>query len=341
MPTRVFVVDDSALMRKIIKDLIESDPELKVVGTASDGIHVLEKLDVINPDVITLDVNMKLMDGLTTLKLIMEKHPIPVIMLSNATRKGAEETLKALEYGAIDYVAKPSGEISLDLEKIRDELITKIKAAAKAKIVKHEDIASVSVPNEETFKENLIVIGASTGGPPAIEKILKSLPENTPSLLIVQHMPPGFTRSFARRLSTLCSFEVKEAEEGDYITWGKALVAPGGYHMIVREDKTVHLVDPPLVHGIKPSVDYAMKTAAEVFRSKTIGVLLTGMGRDGVFGMMEIKRYGGKTIAQDEASCAVFGMPKAAIEAGCVDEVLPLSMIPRGIIRMCLSSHGG
>ncbi|MEM0313863.1 MAG: chemotaxis response regulator protein-glutamate methylesterase [Candidatus Bathyarchaeia archaeon] len=334
---RVLVVDDSALMRRMIRDLIQSDPEIRVIDTASNGVEMLEKLQTLTPDVVTLDVNMKIMDGLTALKLIMEKHPLPVIMLSNATREGAEETLKALEYGAIDYVAKPSGEISLDIEKIRDELIAKVKAAAKAKIIKYEYMTSEEAPYMETDKDNVILIGASTGGPPAIEKILRSLPENVPPILVVQHMPPGFTQSFAARLNSLCSFEVKEAKEGDPIVPGQALLAPGGYHMIVGDDKKVHLLENPPIHGVRPAVDPMMITAAGVYRSKTIGVLLTGMGRDGVSGMREIKRFGGRTIAQDETSCTVFGMPKAAIEAGCVDKVLPLFKIPGEIMRMCKS----
>lgn len=332
---RVLVVDDSALMRRMISDLIQSDPEIKVIGTASDGVEMLEKLEALTPDVVTLDVNMKIMDGLTALKIIMEEHPLPVIMLSNTTRRGAEETLKALEYGAIDYVAKPSGEISLDIEKIRDELIAKVKAAAKAKIINYEYMTSEKIPYAETLKDNVILIGASTGGPPAIERILRSLPENVPPILVVQHMPPGFTQSFAARLNSLCSFEVSEARDGEPIVPGRALLAPGGYHMIVGDDNKVRLLETPPIHGVRPAVDPMMITAAEVYRSKTIGVLLTGMGRDGVSGMKEIKRFGGKTIAQDETSCTVFGMPKAAIEAGCVDKVLPLSKIPGEIIRMC------
>lgn len=335
MLIRVLVVDDSALMRKMIKNFIDSDPELTVVGTAFDGVDALEKIRTLSPQVVTLDVNMPRMDGLETLKIIMERHPIPVIMLSSITQEGADTTFKALEYGAVDYVTKPSGEISLDIEKVKEELLTKIKTAAKAKIVKHERIQPMMPLLQRRLKEKVVLIGASTGGPPAIEKILSSLPENVPPILIVQHMPPGFTKSFAKRLNGLCSLAVKEAEEGDDLRLGQALLAPGGYHMIVGKDKKVHLDESPPVHGVRPAVDPMMKTAAEVFRSETIGVLLTGMGRDGALGMKEIKKYGGRTIVQDEASCTVFGMPKAAIEEGCVDEILPLSTIPKEIIRLC------
>lgn len=331
----MLVVDDSVLMRRMIKCLLESDPELTVVGTAADGVDALEKIPTLAPNVVTLDVNMPRMDGLETLKLIMERHPLPIIMLSSITKDGAEATFKALEYGAVDYIAKPSGDISLDIEKVREELLAKIKTAAKAKLVKHESIPLMQIPRRQKIKEKVILIGASTGGPPAIEKILSSLPEVVPPILIVQHMPPSFTKSFAERLNSICSFEVKEAEEGDPLKVGCALLAPGGYHMTVGRDNKVHLDESPPIHGVRPAVDPMMKTAAEVFRSKAVGVLLTGMGRDGALGMKEIKMYGGHTIAQDEASCTVFGMPKAAIDEGCVDEILPLSSIPRAILRLC------
>ncbi|MEM2904035.1 MAG: response regulator, partial [Candidatus Bathyarchaeia archaeon] len=202
-------------MRKMIKDLLNSDPEVTVVGTAVNGVDALEKIRELSPDVVTLDVNMPKMDGLETLKRIMSEHPLPVVMLSNLTKEGAEATLKALEYGAVDYIAKPSGEISLDIEKVRGELITKVKTAARAKLIRHKPILPLEISSCKI--DRVVLIGASTGGPPAIEKILSCLPEAAPPILIVQHMPPGFTRSFAERLNRYCKFEVKEAEEGDRI----------------------------------------------------------------------------------------------------------------------------
>ncbi|MEM2241972.1 MAG: chemotaxis response regulator protein-glutamate methylesterase [Candidatus Bathyarchaeia archaeon] len=327
------MVDDSALMRKMIKDLLNSDPEVTVVGTAVNGVDALEKIRELSPDVVTLDVNMPKMDGLETLKRIMSEHPLPVVMLSNLTKEGAEATLKALEYGAVDYIAKPSGEISLDIEKVRGELITKVKTAARAKLIRHKPILPLEISSCKI--DRVVLIGASTGGPPAIEKILSCLPEAAPPILIVQHMPPGFTRSFAERLNRYCKFEVKEAEEGDRIQPGKALIAPGGYHMIVGSDKRVHLDESPPIHGVKPAVDPMMMTAAEVFKSKNVGVLLTGMGSDGALGMKMVKQHGGYTIAQDEETSVIFSMPKAAIEAGCVDKILPLAEIPIEIMRVC------
>jgi two-component system chemotaxis response regulator CheB len=329
---RVLIVDDSVFMRKVISDLISSDPELNVVGTAIDGVDALEKISKLHPDVVTLDVAMPRMDGLTAVRHIMEQCPIPIIMLSSTTSEGAETTLKALEYGAVDYVLKPSGAISLDIHKVRDELVDKIKAAAHARLVRHDHVVGSSIPPLRSSRGKIVLLGASTGGPPAIEDILLELPENSPPVLIVQHMPPGFTRSFAERLDHLCKFRVKEAKEEDLIVQGQALLAAGGYHMTIGRDRRVHLDTGPLVHGVRPSVDPMMETAADVYGSRAIGVLLTGMGRDGASGMEAIKKKGGSTIAQDEATSTIFGMPRAAIEKGVVDKVLPLNKISHVLI---------
>jgi len=332
---RVLVVDDSAFMRKMITDMINSDSQLTVVGTAFDGLDALKKIPKLQPDVVTLDVNMPRVDGLTTLKYIMKRHPLPVIMLSSATQKGAKITFKALKYGAVDYVPKPSGPISLDIEKIKNDLIAKIKTVARAKIAIHKPTTGPPIQIKQKLKDKIIVIGASTGGPPALEEIVSKFPKNIPPILIVQHMPPAFTKPFAKRLDELCSFTVKEAEEGDSIGPGRALLAPGGYHMIVTKRGRIHLDTGSPVHGLRPAVDPLMKTVADIYQSATIGVILTGMGRDGASGMKAIKEHGGVTIVQDEATCAVFGMPKAAIEEGCVDRILPLSQIPQEIVRWC------
>jgi two-component system chemotaxis response regulator CheB len=322
-------------MRKIIADILSSDPELEVVGTAFDGVDALSKVATLHPDVMTLDVAMPRMDGLSTLKSIMEQNPIPIVMVSSATREGAETTLKALEFGAIDYVTKPSGEISLNMSGVKNDLITKIKNARNVKIIKHEQMIYEPIQHTQQFKSKVILMGASTGGTQAIEGILTKLPEDTPPILMVQHMPAGFTKSFAERLRRLCKFEVKEAEEGDNIVARRALLAPGGYHMTVGHDERVHLNTEPAMHGVRPAVDPMMETAAKVYQSRTIGVILTGMGRDGALGMKTVKNFGGTTIAQDESTSTIFGMPKAAIEEGCVDETLPISEIPKEIVRKC------
>lgn len=335
MALRVLVVDDSAFMRKIVTNMINSDPKLTAVGTAFDGLDALKKISQLRPDVITLDVNMPRMDGLTTLKRIMRQRPLPVVMLSAATQEGAETTFTALKLGAVDYIPKPSGQISLDIEKVRNELVNKIKTAAQAKIVTHEPEVCSPVQAKQIVKDKIITIGASTGGPPALEEILVQLPENTPPILIVQHMPSGFTRSFAKRLDRLCSFEVKEAEDGDTINQGRALIAPGGYHMKVTGEGRIQLDCGPTEHGVRPAVDPMMRTTAEIYSSEAIGVILTGMGRDGSSGMKAIKENGGRTIAQDEETSTVFGMPKMAIQEGSIDKILPLSKIPKQIMQWC------
>ena len=332
---QVLVVDDSALMRKMIADIIGSDPELNVVGTAVDGIDAVRQVETLHPDAMTLDIMMPRMDGLATLKHIMDRHPLPIIIVSSTTREGTETTLKALEYGAIDYVTKPSGEISLNMSDVKNDLITKIKNARNAKIIKHEQMIYKPIQHKQEFKSKVILIGASTGGPPALERILTKLPQDTPPILIVQHMPAGFTKSFAMRLQRGCKFEVKEAEEGDKIVSQRALVAPGGYHMTIGQDEKVHLNTKPAIYGIRPAVDPMMETAAKTYQSKTIAVILTGMGRDGAQGMKAVKNHGGATIAQDEATSTIFGMPKAAIEERCVDEILPIFEIPQEIVRRC------
>jgi len=330
---KVFVVEDSIFMRNVISDIINSDPQLQVIDTARDGEEALSKLDYLEPDVITLDIEMPRMDGLSVLKQIMKRKPKPVIMLSALTKEGAIYTLKALEYGAVDYISKPSGNISLDLHTIKDEIISKIKMAASANLSKLK-IKSINIEPCE-LADNVVAMGASTGGPQALTYILASLPQSIPPILIVQHMPEGFTRLFAERLDRLCKFRVKEAEEGDYISKELALIAPGGFHMTVSKTGRIILDRTPPIHGVRPAVDPTMTSVARSYRSRAIGVLLTGMGRDGAYGMRKIKEHGGVTIAQDEKTSVVFGMPKAAIDEGCVDVVLPLHKIPIEIMRRC------
>ncbi|WGM90639.1 MAG: chemotaxis response regulator protein-glutamate methylesterase [Candidatus Bathyarchaeum tardum] len=332
---KVLVVDDSAFMRKVITKIVDSDPDLTVVGSAFDGLNALKKIKELDPDVITLDVNMPRMDGLTTLKEIMKTNPKPVVMVSATTKEGAETTFKALRLGAVDYIQKPSGQISLDIEKVRNELVEKIKTAAEANLVTHEHETYSPIKIKQEIAEKIITIGASTGGPPAVEEVLVHLPENSPPILIVQHMPKGFTKLFAERLDKLCSFQVKEAEKGDKIEHGLTLIAPAGQHMTVSGNGRIKLDKGPNIHGVRPAVDPMMKTAARVFQDQVIGVILTGMGRDGSWGMKAIKEKGGKTIAQNKKTCTVYGMPKIAIEEGNVDKILPITKIPQQIIKWC------
>ncbi|MDK2871614.1 MAG: two-component system, chemotaxis family, protein-glutamate methylesterase/glutaminase [bacterium] len=340
---RVLVVDDSALMRRVITDMLGEDPEIEVIGTARDGYDAIKKIHELKPDVVTLDIEMPKLDGLNTLGYIMSEVPLPVIMLSSYTREGAEATLKALEYGAFDFVPKPSGPISLDIRKVKEELIAKIKAAYRAdlsrlkfllpkrerKIEKVEKAPSLKV-------SAVVAIASSTGGPRALQEVIPKLPADIKaSILIVQHMPKGFTKSLADRLDSLSQIDVKEAKENDILTEGTALVAPGDYHMVIKggeEGAKVKLTQDPPVWGVRPSADVTMSSVADLFKGRVVGVVLTGMGRDGANGLRKIKEYGGVTIAEDKSTCVVFGMPKVAIEEGAADVVAPLHEIADRIV---------
>ncbi|MCL7413268.1 MAG: chemotaxis response regulator protein-glutamate methylesterase [ANME-2 cluster archaeon] len=337
---RVLIVDDSAFMRTLISDIVDDDPELEVIDTASNGLVAIEKNVQLRPDVILMDVEMPKLDGITALSHIMDNNPTPVVMLSNLTQKGTHTTIKALEAGAVDFIPKPSGSISLNIHSIAEEIVKKVKLAAKVNLKTsraHRILPLPSVEMKNSIK--VIVIGASTGGPQTLASILKRLPRNIPPVFIVQHMPAEFTGPLADRLNSLCVFDVREAKEGDRIKPGQALLAPGGHHMTVKRSKLdnyeiIRLNTDPPVNSIRPSVDVTMQSVVDVYGDNTIGVLLTGMGCDGAKGMCSIKSSGGKTIAQDQDSCVIFGMPKSAIEGGCVDKVADLSHIPEEIIHM-------
>jgi two-component system chemotaxis response regulator CheB len=347
MTTKVLVVDDSAFMRKIISDIIDEDIHLNVVGTARNGQDALQKINILKPDVITLDVEMPLMDGITTLEQIMTTNPVPVIMLSGLTSEGAEATVKALERGAVDFIAKPVG---INISQLKDELIYKIKTAAKVKVnktIKHPDsrqprrliVSNLPVGKTALFgnADKILVMGTSTGGPKALQEVLPLLPENFPApILIVQHMPPGFTKSLANRLNSLCAIRVKEAEEGEVLYQGVAYIAPGDFHLTIAKDNyhlVVKLTTDPLVNGHRPSVSVMMESVCNNFHGKIIGVIMTGMGSDGVEGMKLIKEKKGITIAEAEETCVVFGMPKAAIQANCIDQIIPLHDIADETIK--------
>ncbi len=340
---RVLVVDDSFLMRKIISDIINADPSLEVVDKAKDGKEALEKVFTLKPDVITLDVNLPSLDGIDVLKEVMQKQPTRVIMLSAHTQPGASATIRALELGAVDFIAKPSGEVSLDIHKLKEEIIFKIKMASKIELdkflftLKRPSITLERVAREFVSLKKLVVIGASTGGPKAILEIMQNIPANIPAaFLIVQHMPEGFTRSFAERISWQSGIKVKEAEDGDIILGGKGFVAAAGYHTVLVKDGEqlkVKLNQDALVNFVRPSVDVTLSSVAEVFGKDTIGVILTGMGKDGLEGARKIKEKGGLIIVQDETTSVIWGMPKVIYEAGLADKVLPIFKIPEAIIE--------
>ena len=350
----VLVVDDSAFMRKVITELLESHEQLSVIDTARNGIDALKKIEKNPPDVITLDVEMPKMNGLDFLKRLMGKKPIPVVMLSSVTAEGSKETIKALELGAFDFITKPSGSISLDIDKVKYELIKKVKLAAKSgvqekinrqikrkntrtkkksiskKVEASQSSASLKFSGSKT---NLLVIGASTGGPKAIKEIMSSLPSTLQiAILIIQHMPAGFTKSLAKRLDKLSDYNVKEAEAGDKVKIGTALLAPGDYHMLIKNGK-VKLSQGPKVHNVRPAIDKTIGSVVKNYKDSIVGILLTGMGKDGAKGMKLIKEFGGQTIAQDEKTSVVYGMPKVAYEMGAIDKVSPVYNIPQEIVN--------
>jgi two-component system, chemotaxis family, protein-glutamate methylesterase/glutaminase len=339
---KVLVVDDSFLMRRIISDIVNSDPHLEVVGKAKDGEEALEDVAALNPDVVTLDINLPVKNGIDVLRDIMKTKPTRVIMLSAYTRAGASATIKALELGAVDFIAKPSGEISLGLEKLRNEIIEKIKLAANFNLNKYlavfKDAGTVPALEEKaTGVKKLVIIGASTGGPKAILTIMKDIPGDTKAaFLIVQHMPKGFTLSFAERIAWETGIRTKEAEDGDIIYPGRAFVAPAGSHMVLARDNDqvkVKLTQDPLVNFVRPSIDVSMSSAVEIFGKDIIGVILTGMGKDGLDGARKIKEAGGRVFVQDEESSVVWGMPGSVSKAGLTDQALPLSQIAEVLVK--------
>ena len=343
-PVRVLVVDDSALMRKLIPQILATDSSIQVVGTAIDGNFGLKKIAELQPQVVTLDLEMPGMSGLDMLREIMRSHRVPVIVVSSHTTQGASISLKALSMGAFDFVAKPS-DVSARMPEIAQELITKIKAAAQSRGVKVAAPAMLNGPPEKAATASgsqptrVVAIGISTGGPAALQYVLPQIPRDfAGTILIVQHMPEGFTDMFSRRLDEICAIRVKEAQSGDLLIPGRALVCPGHRHMKVKKlplgDVAV-LTDETRVNGHRPSVDVLFKSAAEEFGSRTIAVLMTGMGDDGAQGMKRVKDEGGMTIAQSEESCVVFGMPKAAIERGYALRVVDLDALANTLLAQC------
>jgi two-component system chemotaxis response regulator CheB len=334
---RVLVVDDSLLMQRILSDILTSDPQIVIVGTARDGEEAIAKIATLRPNVVTMDIEMPKMNGLTAVRKIMETNPVPVVMISALTQHEAQLTLKALEFGAVDYVPKPSGQISLNMDVVREEILSKIKTAAVANIAPIKPLLpQVQVYAPSKLNDHVICIAASTGGPPAVAKVLNALPADTPPILIVQHMPKGVTRLFAEGLNEKCKFAVREAQEGDKVQPCLALVAPGGYHMVINRDHRVHLTLDPPVNYVRPAADVTMFSLAEVFGASNVAVVLTGMGSEGALGIKAIKQRGGVTIAQDKETSVVYGMPQVALQTGCVDTVAPLNLIPKEIIKACI-----
>ena len=349
MKIKVLIVDDSALIRGVMKEIISSQPDMEVVGVAPDPLVARDLIKQTNPDVLTLDVEMPKMDGLDFLEKLMRLRPMPVVMVSSLTERGSEITMRALELGAVDFVTKPKISIQSGMRDYADLIADKIRAAAKARVkartVPTGERAAGALPalrNPLTSSEKLIIIGASTGGTEAIREFLMQMPSDCPGILIAQHMPEGFTTSFAKRLDSLCKISVREAAGGERILPGHAYIAPGHSHLLLARSGANYITrieqtDP--VNRHRPSVDVLFRSAAISAGKNAVGVILTGMGKDGAAGMLDMKTAGSYNFAQDEASCVVFGMPREAIAIGATHEVGPLLSLP-GMVLNYLATHG-
>jgi two-component system, chemotaxis family, protein-glutamate methylesterase/glutaminase len=345
---RVLVVDDSALMRKLIPAILARDASIEVVGTAMDGAFALKKIQELQPDVVTLDLEMPRMDGMETLRLIMRSAPLPVILFSTHSKEGAYATLKALALGAVDFLQKPKDAAAGRLEEIADQLIEKIKVAKRAagRKLPPAEVDEVAPPRKKGVRsllppKRIVAIGISTGGPNALQFLLAQIPADFPSaILIVQHMPEGFTDMFARRLDECCALEVQEAKSGDLLLSGRVLICPGNRHMMVRQVPHGHMAvlsDSAPVNGHRPSADVLFHSVAQEFGLTAVGIIMTGMGEDGAEGLGAIKAAGGMTIAQSEDSCVVSGMPRAAILKGYANKIVPLE----GLASYLVKHYGG
>lgn len=338
---KVLVVDDSAIVRKIFTEELSKEPDIEVVGAAPDPYVARDKILQTKPDVVTLDIEMPRMDGITFLKKLMKHFPLPVIIVSSLTPKGSALALEAMENGAIEVMAKPGGSYSVG--EMGTQLANKIRAAASARPIKRESsamprvAASISSRALTQTTNKIVAIGASTGGTEALKDVLTKMPPNSPGMVVVQHMPANFTRAFADRLNGICQITVKEARDNDSVIPGSCLIAPGNYHMLLKRSGAryyVQVKDGPMVHHQRPAVDILFNATAQYAGSNAVGVILTGMGADGAAGIKKMKEAGAKTIAQDEASSVVFGMPKEAIKTGAVDRVVSLRNIPQAILDM-------
>ena len=348
--TKVLVVDDSAVVRKVLSEQLARDPGIEVIGTAADPIIAMERMKTAWPDVIVLDVEMPRMDGITFLRHIMAEHPTPVVICSTLTEKGAETTMQALAAGAVSFVTKPKVGLKDFLTEAAAELITAVRVAARARPKPGRPAGgAMAVPKLSAdavlpahaqamarTTERVVALGTSTGGTQALEEVLVALPRVSPGIVIVQHMPERFTASFAKRLDSLCEIEVREAQNGDRVVPGRALIAPGGKHMLLQRSGAnyqVGVIDGPVVNRHRPSVDVLFRSVAQQAGRNATGIIMTGMGDDGARGLKEMHEAGARTVAQDEATCVVYGMPREAVRMGAVDQVLPLGEIAREILR--------
>lgn len=340
---RVLIVDDSAVIRKLLEKIFGSSPDIEVVGTAADPYIARDKLIALKPDVMTLDVEMPRMDGISFLEKVMQHFPTRTIIFSSLAKTGSETYLRALEAGAIEIMEKPSIDVSQSLEKLSAEFINTVKAVAKARL---NPVKKIAVPTGPVAKiasaslarttHQLVAVASSTGGTEALKVFLSGMPADIPGTLVVQHMPPGFTKSFADNLNKMFPFEVKEAAEGDQVVPGRVLIAPGNYHMEIQRSGAFYYVklhQGPALHSVRPAADYMMKSVAKYVGKNALGVVLTGMGKDGAEGLLEMKNAGAYTVVQNEETCVVYGMPGAAVALGATDRILPLDKIAGDLIN--------
>ena len=370
---RVLIVDDSAFMRKVLHGIVASDPQLEVCGEARDGRDAVTQTEVLKPDVISMDINMPHMDGLQATEIIMSTNPHPILIVSSESREGAEITLKALQLGAIDFVAKPKGGVDLDMSSVKDEICRKLKMAGKVRVVRtatrsklQQEVASSSPRTEPvssfgqqaesngrqaapaaapartaTGKFPIVVMAASTGGPATLMKVIPQFPKDFPgAVVLVQHMPGNYTAQFSKQLAEISQMRVKEAEMGEIMVQGQIYVCPGSHHLRVSPTGRISLDDGPRINGYRPCADLTLESAAEFAGPLAIGIILTGMGNDGVKGVQAVRAAGGHTIAQDESTAVIFGMPQEAIQSGAIDQILPMDWIYRAVEKRVLFIFG-
>lgn len=344
MPIKVLIIDDSAMIRKVFEQELSKDPEIEVVGTAPDPIVGRDKIVYLKPDVITLDIEMPRMDGLTFLGKLMQHYPIPVVVVSSLAKKGGDVALKAMELGAVEVISKPGSAYSVG--DMCEQLIEKVKAASRVKVFKKDPLSSHSISSGSNAHaaisvkttNKIIAIGASTGGTDALREVISRLPSNSPPVVVVQHMPQNFTKAFADRLNSICEVTVKEAVDGEYLGTGKVLIAPGNQHMEIRRSGInyyVTLFDGPMMFHQRPAVEILFNSVAKYAGKNAVGAILTGMGKDGAHGLLNMRNAGANTIAQDERTSIVFGMPKEAIDIGAAQVVKPLPQIAQTLLDFC------
>jgi len=338
---KVLIIDDSALIRKLLTEILNSDPLIEVIGTAEDPIYAREKIKKLKPDVLTLDIEMPRMDGLTFLKNLMRLHPMPVLMVSTLTEAGANVTLDALDIGAVDFIAKPKLDVANQLLHYAEEIIEKVKTCALATITRKKFSADAVIGKKENLSyrkmDKIIALGASTGGTEAIKEVLMRLPENIPAIIISQHIPLSFSEPFAKRMNNCSLVDVHHAKDGQEIYPGNVYIAPGSHHLLLEKSKDGYICrlnDGPLVNRHKPAVDVMFRSAAQTAGPNALGVILTGMGADGALGLKEMKEAGAKTVVQDENSSVVWGMPGAAVKEGAADFIVPLDKIAAKIVEL-------